>query len=262
MLKYTNAGGAFIKFEESSYRVLNLEGIGGAPVNIQTQKAPFQDGVTYIDTVLEPRYINVEFLLLGADIDGMRRNICNIINPKTTGTLYYTNNDTTYTIDVNVDLAPTFLGGASNIGKNWQRGVLTFIATDPYWKSGAKIATLKAMFDAENEGDVLTPVEIIFAAEGADLVNPKITRYGGLHSEEGEYIKLNYTIPNGDSVYINTAFGKKEIILLSDDTNLLNKLDSGSTFFNLNVGVNEFVITISSGIIDGEIRWRNKYLGV
>ncbi len=262
MLKYTNENGVSITFEENSYRLLNLEGVGGATTNVQTQKAPFQDGVTHIDTVLDPRYINIEFMLLGSDISGMRRNICNIINPKVGGTLYYTNDDATYRVEVYVDLSPLFLGGASNIGKGWQRGALTFIAPEPFWKSAAKVANITSLFSVDNEGDVATPAEIIFAAEGVDLVNPKITRYGTSHSEDGEYIELAYTIPNGDSVYINTVFGKKEITLISTEVSLLNKLTSGSTLFNLNVGTNDLVVIASSGTPAGEIRWRNKYLGV
>lgn len=89
-----------------------------------------------------------------------------------------------------------------------------------------------------NSGDVETGVVITIQINGA-VVTPKI-----YNVDNGEYIIINDTFADGDIITINTIRGQKEITLFSDGvvTNLIGKLESGSTWFQLNPGDNIFTV--------------------
>src|SRR5690625_107551 len=130
---FTNKRGASIRLE-----LVSLEGLGDVEADIQTQGAPFQDGTAYIDTVLEPRYMEAEFLVRGADYDEVRSEriaLASVLNPKLgLGTLTYYSGDDVRKIEAVAESVP-YYPDKENRGKRWQRGVVTFIAPNPYWQS-------------------------------------------------------------------------------------------------------------------------------
>ncbi len=257
MLKYTNANGQSITFDGTEYYLEKLEGCSGPPVDVQIQKAPFQDGATHIDTVLEPRLINIVGSVAGDSVAELRGNLVKVFNPKLSGALTYTYDGYSYLLSVQVETPPLPLSGEKNRGPKFQRFTISLIAPDPLFYSPAVIHSLTASFAVNNAGDVATPVELMIEASGAAVVKPKIT-----NTDTGEYIELDYTIADGEEVYINTAFGKKEITLVSDDTNLFNKLTSASTMFSLPVGTSNLTYTLTSGGRAGELRFYPRHLGV
>jgi phage-related protein len=258
-MEFTNGNGVKTNLDDRlNYFLLDVDGLGAPISTVQAQKAPFQDGVTYIDTVVEERLITAEVALYapsGETITDVRKDFLSLLNPKLgPGSLHYAGKS----IPVYIFNGPKFpTGNKRSTSLMHQIALITFLAPDPYWKSSANISTIAHQFTAANDGDVTTPIELVIEASGADVVNPKIT-----NSDTGEYIELNYTVADGESVYINTAFGKKEITLESDDTNLFQYLTSGSTLFWLETGTNTFSRSASSGTVAGEMRWYNRYLGV
>src|SRR5690606_29532291 len=87
---YTNELGQSIKFSDRPpYVLTKIEGLGDLDADIQTQKAPYQDGETHIDTLFEPRYINMEISIVGENVDDLRRQLSKIMNPKVNGVLRY-----------------------------------------------------------------------------------------------------------------------------------------------------------------------------
>jgi hypothetical protein len=77
-------------------------------------------------------------------------------------------------------------------------------------------------------------------ADVDDISNPVI-----YNAVTGEYFKLNLTLNNGDIIVINTNQGKKSIkkIVNGVVSNAINYLETGSTWFQLDVGQNIFTYT-------------------
>lgn len=63
-----------------------LDGVGDVPVTIESQKAPKQDGSTYIDSTLENRAITIEGMIITKynpeAIKEARRKMQKVLNPK------------------------------------------------------------------------------------------------------------------------------------------------------------------------------------
>lgn len=93
--------------------------------------------------------------------------------------------------------------------------------------------------DIINGGDVETGFSIYLSARGP-VTNPQI-----YNTETNEYIKLNITMAEGDTIFINTIKKQKTIQLTSQGvtTNIIGNLVSGSTWFTLSPGDNLFIIT-------------------
>lgn len=87
-----------------------------------------------------------------------------------------------------------------------------------------------------NNGDVETGVVIHLNALGT-VVNPKI-----YNVDTTDHMILNVTMQAGDEITINTRKKEKSIILLRDGvrSNIVGRLEAGSTWFNLLPGDNVF----------------------
>lgn len=87
-----------------------------------------------------------------------------------------------------------------------------------------------------NGGDMETGVLIRLNAVG-NVVNPKI-----YNTDTGEYMIINQEMQKGDEITINTRKKQKSVTMLRDGTvsNLIGKLQAGSTWFSLIPGDNLF----------------------
>lgn len=90
-----------------------------------------------------------------------------------------------------------------------------------------------------NEGDAAVGVVVTITAQGV-VVNP--TLYNNI---TGEYIGIADTLAAGDEVVINTIRGQKSIT--KNGANVLSKLRAGSTWLQMDVGSNVFLIDADSG---------------
>lgn len=91
-----------------------------------------------------------------------------------------------------------------------------------------------------NGGDVETGVVIHLNALGT-VLNPKI-----YNADTGDRMTLSIEMRAGDEITINTRKKEKSITLLRDgvQTNIVGKLDAGSTWFNLIPGDNVFIYEV------------------
>lgn len=114
--------------------------------------------------------------------------------------------------------------------------------------------------DIINNGDVEVGALITIHALGA-VTTPKI-----YNEDSGEYMILNTTMSDGDTIEINTMRGQKSITLISDGTssNIIGYLQEGSTWFTLVPGDNVFTIDADSGETNMNVTFEviNKYEGV
>ncbi len=259
----------------------SVEGRGGIEANVQMQSAPYQDGATYIDTLLSTRPLTLQVSLIAEsrdELNNLRHRISNIFNPKLgVGQLIYKNGDTERTIEVVVDGSPAFPVGDAK-GKWFQKTAINLIAPNPYWEDtieeNYKLEdfvgsfrfpfTLPTRFSTRgdskvlaNYGDVLTPIEVEFRGP---VTNPVIT-----NESTGEFIRINRAIPVGYKLILDTSFGNKRVEIIAPDGTTMNGfhfIDLQSTFFGLDIGDNRIGFVAEGGSPEVYIRYKHRYLSV
>jgi len=135
-LVYVNGQNESITFETGPYLIVKIEGLGIPNVDRQEQKAPYQDGTTYIDSILQNRDIVVELAITKpndfANIALYRRELSQRLCPKYgLGTLTYTDEDNnSYNIRAVVS---SMVFPNKDFRDPYMRAMITFTACDPYW---------------------------------------------------------------------------------------------------------------------------------
>lgn len=277
---FTNSKGQSIEFKNSAPLFLKTyHGTGGSPVDIQTQKAPYQDGETVIDTTLEMRDMQLEVVILGkntAEVMQYRRELSRVFNPKLgPGVLQLKAETGNYEIEAQPDGAPVFPGGSAR-GALYQECMIALLAPTPFWldtyHESEEIVTwiggmtfpwrlpsgfaLKGpkIINIVNKGDVETPVRIEFRGPAT---NPRVT-----NKISGEYIQVNRELLHGDVLVIATDFGAKRVEI--NGQNVFNWIDLGSSFWQLQVGDNVIEYSSDDQLESAAvtISYRNRYVGV
>lgn len=271
-------------FEITGNYILGKDWSGFGEINVdhKTEKAPYQDGETYIDTILGTKDIVIPFLIKGStrqSVFDRRLIVQKAFNPKLgLGKLVWEQDDgTEYYIDC-LPFSPIFPGGKSQ-GKWYQQVIIRFLAPNPYWYNPTQIQEILIGFSGglqfnwsfpisfgqvgssvivNNLGNVETPVLIYIYGE---VVDPIIT-----NNTTDESIEIVGTVNDGDILIINTAFGEKGALLLSDGeyTNVFQMVDPDSTFWYINPGLNNLSYTVTSEGENAECRvmFYYRYSGV
>jgi hypothetical protein len=256
-----------------------IEGLGDVDLDIQTQKAPYQDGSTYTGATLSERHIPIEVAIL-EDLQANRQILSKIFNPKLgEGLLIYENDLVRREIKAIPEHVPKFPDVRPRIT---QKTIIDLFCPSPYWLTEEKVDQL-VVWDGGlefplqmptefakqseskakillNEGDVATPIFIVF--HGPATAPIKI-----INKTTGEFIEVNQSLMVGERLEINTAFGQKRVNKVLANGNVMNafhNISLDSIFFQLEHGNN--LIDYSSGA-DYEragvtITWRNRYLAV
>lgn len=269
-----------IPFSLPTFPLIEPTGLGEIEADIQTQKAPFQDGSTLIDQLLEDRVIELDFMIRGSNLSELKRRVSRAFNPKDgLGTLQVETDEQKYEIKAVPTITPSYPGGNA-YGPTWQSALVELLCPDPtfydleYTTKQAvgfeggfsfnmefpiNFGSTGANFNLENEGDVETPLRIKFYGP---MDTPKIT-----NNNTDEFIEVNQEIGEDEYLEIYTGFGEKSVELVSNDgdrESVFNFINLESNFFQLQPGDNELVYTaLSEG--EGayvEIEFKNRYLGV
>ena len=287
MIKYENANGKQIELSSDKYRLTSINGVGGPDTDVQTQKAAYQDGTTYIDTLLENRDIDFEIAIIAIDNEELyelRRHLVEVFNPKLgPGTLTYEYHGKKRKIQTVTDKAPEF---PSTLNRRYQPAIVNLICPDPCWQEvelrGERLGDLveKMTFPLMlsptepydttfgrrgyeallvNGGDVDCPVTIVFRGPAEQ---PQITNL-----TTDEFIKVNQTLQSNERLEVTTEFGNKRAEIIDDDGNVQNAfhyLDLESTFWQLKPGDNyiTFFADVDRDQAAVTIRYRNRYVGI
>jgi hypothetical protein len=263
---FTNTKGQSVELKSSApFLLQSIDGLGDVDADTQTQKSPFQDGSTYIDSVLQERAISLEIVILAdkSTLLEKRQYLASVFNPKLgKGVLRYENGEIIREIEAVPDGVPVFPSGKENRGPTFQKALVNLLCPNPFWKSPeiTEEPTFEPLFQFPfegvfeigmqrdnriivNDGDAPTPVFIEFHGPA---VNPKIT-----NKTTGEFIKVNQTLQEGEVMKIDTTPGKKSVYFVQPDgtaRNVFNWIDLESTFFQLVVGENEIEYSADSDI--------------
>jgi len=264
------------------YYLVSAGNMGTAPVETQTQRAPYQDGAAYIDSRLEPRTIAINVFIKAtseADLVDKRRKLVRVFNPKDgEGTLKWQG-----AIERNIKAVPNpgveFPGGES-IGPNWQRCTVYLLAAKPLFYDPEinkpimaaflgglsfpfsfpmSFSTAGSKLEMKNMGDVAAPVEIDFYGPA---LNPIVR-----NETTGKHIKVIKEILDGEVLKIRTAQGEKSVVIVKGDgseENAMHYLDDTSEFWHLEPGANTVSYEEESGSQDAEVyvRWYDYYIGI
>lgn len=283
---YTNANNESVSISRTgTFRIIDIDGLGKVESEVQTIKSPFQDGETYVDSILEMRYISLEVGIFAeneAQLYQHRRTLSRIFNPKMRGgTLLCEFPNGKREIGAIPEASVDFPTGDNS--PKFQRALIELVCPDPYWLSltvqtqpmanwigglkfplsfrghSLKFAERGTRVTLNNDGDVSSPVEITFKGTAT---NPIV-----LNKTTGEFIKVNRVLDATDKLIISTKFGDKRVEIENAEgvrTNAFNWLDIESTFFQLVTGDNEIEYTSDTGtdLTTVEIKWRNRYLGI
>lgn len=244
-----------------------VDGLGDVAANIQIQQVQHLDGGKYLDCTLQERSISVEFLIVADPSAGYdevttpRSKISRVLNPRLgLGKLRYENDSVVKEIEAVADSVPVFPDVLRT--EVMQKGLVSFVCPDPYWRDIADTKTEIALWEPRfefpleltaegsemgvrspslivnvlNTGHVETGMIIKFRATGT-VVNPAL-----VNVNTAEYFKINRTLTAGETITINTNRGKKRIesTLNGVTTNIFNNIVFGSTFLQLDIGDNLF----------------------
>lgn len=283
-IEFINSRGVSVLFDGNPYGLVSIEGLGDVESEAQSQKAPYIDGVDYIESVFEPRYLPTEILIRGKDyseVASLRRDLSSILNPKLgLGELHYRSpGGREYIIPAVGESVPVYPDLEAR-GELWQRGLVTFMAPNPYWRSPNETAkplvayvgnfklpmTFPFMLGTSgskttlyNDGDVPAPVRIEMHGP---TTNPQI-----FNRTTGEYIRINRTIAQGEVMHINTESGRQRITVTDEEgkeTSAFGYLDHNSDLFYLELGENIIEHVADAGNRHAEVivRWDSMFVGV
>lgn len=280
-LTYTNARGESVVFSNHPPFILSkFEGLGDVNADVQSQKSPFQDGSTHVDTILDPRYIDLEVAIVAENIDERRRELARIMNPKIKGKLRYEDEKVVREIECINEHVPNF----PTKHQSFNLARINMIAHDPYWQDTSpsvdEMSVFVGMFEfpleiphdegiefgqqgekikINNPGDVETPVRIEF---NGPAVNPKVTNV-----TTGEYILVDRAIGAEQKLVITTDFGNKSVEIYDENglvENAFHWIDLNSTFWQLIPGENVIQYGADIGMDTAKIliTRHNRYVGI
>jgi len=267
-LKFTNTRGESVTFNEfgSPFLANEINGLGDVDADVQTQKAPYQDGTTFLDSILTPRMINFKLIILGSnddEISSRRSELARVFNPKSgEGVLEIVYGNVVRVIDAVAEHVPIYQSGNDNRMSSYQYGLIDLICPNPYWQSTAVTEEpafeplfsfpFEGVFEMGmqrdqriifNDGDALAPLQVEFFGPA---LNPKI-----INNTTGEFIKINQELFEGERMMIDTSDGNKSVFFvdaLGVKRNVFNWIDLDSTFFKIIVGENDIEYTADSDI--------------
>lgn len=276
-IQLTNQQGeSIILGNQAPYFLQSLDGAGEVAVVLESQKAPEQDGSTYLDNTLENRFLTMEGMIVTKDrpeaVLQARRKLQRVLNPKL-GEVKVTYEGKEIT--GMAETTPVFPDDRGNKGLYYQKFLLHLVCHQPFWldpvHQGRELSylmggirfklTLPTSFShrgfrrkAINEGDVATPVTVEFLGPA---INPTVT-----NETTGEYIRVNRELGETDVLDICTAFGKKHVLI--NGANAFHYIDLNSTFWQLVPGENLLSYASNNDSIKTKVtvRWYSRYIGL
>ncbi|QHJ73612.1 tail protein [Butyrivibrio virus Arian] len=274
---YTSPQNDIIDLANNNLFVLkDVDGLTGVNVSISSAEMAIMDGDIETNTKTDPRQIviYIEFRQ-GVDIEAAKNKILAVIKPKQTGVLTYTHEGRTVAINATVENISMPRFTAKTVLQ------IKYHCAYPYWQDAEWIINnikhvlsmhhFKLVVNAAkpivfgrvqsqiaqsilNDGDVTTGITFTIIAYGT-VINPKIER-----EEDGAAFRLNQTMNAGDVIEINTTRGKKRVSL--NGTNIINKVQGGSNWLQLNIGYNTFTLSDDNNATNVylQIKYKRSYV--
>lgn len=265
-LNISSAFGTLPLWDSDYFIVSNIDGMTAAAVNVSSNTVYSMDGDRITNMQTQPREIIIDLTIKpDVSVEAAKEHVFKHIKPKQPATLLLR-----YDLS-GAEQSKAITGRISNISMpRFTNNVImqiTLYCAQPYWEDAEYIVKYisdilnlhrfeitwseplpMGVYDMTrtrsflNEGDAAVGMIVTITAQG-DVVNPAL--YNNL---TGEYIGIDDTLSVGDEIVINTIRGQKSIT--KNGVNVLSKLRAGSTWMQLDVGENTFLIDADSGASD------------
>lgn len=268
------------------YMTSKIDGLNPPAGTISTSTYAGMDGSYLNNAFIEKRNIVISFQMRGIDIEKRRHLLYRVVKPSRYIKIYYK----TAGIDVYTE-GYVETCEVSNFDA-LTSGQISIICPDPYWYSTVAIYAYYSQVtgafhfpfpesDApfslgvysttdniiiQNDGDE-TGFTIRIEASSDETV-PEIAAVTPTiyNADTGEYLQIKGDILKGDVITITTKTGNKTVTLTRNgvDSNIINRLVSGSTWLSLREGKNTFHVQAVRGVknLKVTLMHRNAYLGV
>lgn len=263
-----------------------IEGLNPPAGTISTSTYAGMDGSYLNNAFIEKRNVVISFQMRGIDIEKRRHLLYRVVKPSRYIKVYYK----TAGIDVYTE-GYVETCEISNFDA-LTSGQISIICPDPYWYSTSAVYAYYSQVtgafhfpfpesDApfplgiysttdniiiQNDGDE-TGFTIQIEASSSETV-PEIAAVTPTiyNADTGEYLQIKGDILKGDVITITTKTGNKTVTLTRNgvDSNIINRLVSGSTWLSLREGKNTFHVQAVRGVknLKVTLMHRNAYLGV
>jgi hypothetical protein len=279
-ITFINADDEEFNISPPNYLLLNFDGFEQGQVEIQSSKAPYQDGETYIDNLFAKKIITLEIALFGdnqQEVFDRRLIISRIFNSRLGMGKLRLQQVTGSTYDIDVITKSIQFGSVTS--KYHNKAIIELIAPNPFWYDPTQVESIMVGFsggfsfpfsfpfnlgtvgseiEVANSGNIETPIMIYFYGE---VIDPVIT-----NETTDEEIIITQTINDGDILIVNTAFGEKSALILSggEYVNAFEYVDPDSTFWKLAPGSNTIKYTVTSEGANAQCRiyYYHRYSGV
>ena len=270
----------------NQYMTSKIDGLNPPSGTISTSTYAGMDGSYLNNAFIEKRNVVISFQMRGIDIEKRRHQLYRVVKPSRYIKIYYR----TANIDVYTE-GYVETCEASNFD-TLTSGQISIICPDPYWYSTSAVYAYYSQVtgafhfpfpesDApfplgiysttdniiiQNDGDE-TGFTIQIEASSGETV-PKIAAVTPTiyNADTGEYLQIKGDILKGDVITIATKIGNKTVTLTRNgvDSNIINRLVSGSTWLSLREGKNTFHVQAVRGVknLKVTLMHRNAYLGV
>lgn len=261
-LDFISARGNILPLVNNEYFYLSgVDGLTRTNVSLSTSAIPSMDGDNVNNIQAQPRSI-VLYLEAksGKNVEEVKRYVTSFVKPKLTGRLRWKQNER--------EIEITGIVQALEMPRFSKKCVMqiTLYCSEPYWADLeyliVEISNIIGMhYFPLDMGGLAFPVEGVpfgvyernhiktFVNEG-DVASGMIITVTALtvatnpvlhNLSTGQFIGINDKLIAGDEVIISTYKGRKTIT--KNGVNIIDKIMPGSTFLQLEVGGNEFMIS-------------------
>lgn len=259
-----------LQISNNDFPVTSVDGLTPAGATINTSGAGIADGTFFNSSYVNQRNIVITIIPNG-DAEQARLTLYKYFKPKYNCRLYFTTNTRQVYIDGYVEKFEGSLFG------NRQAFQISIICPNPFFvdvNSGALIqsfitsaftfpvsipeegvtfgnVTPGTSLNVVNAGEESTGIVIDLVASG-NVIGPTI-----YNETTRETFTLNVEMIEGDLITIDTRKGHKTITLNREGviTNILNKIEQGSTWFTLPQGDNYFTYSCAYGAVNLTIEY-------
>jgi predicted phage tail component-like protein len=270
----------------NQYMIAKIDGLNPPAGTVSTSTYAGMDGSYINNAFIEKRNIVISFQMRGVDIEKRRHRLYKVVKPSQYIKIYYR----TANIDVYTE-GYVETCEVSNFD-TLTSGQINIICPDPYWYSTSAVYAYYSQVtgafhfsftesDApfplgaysttdniiiQNDGDE-TGFTIQIEASSSETV-PEIAAVTPTiyNADTGEYLQIKGDILKGDIITITTKTGNKTVTLTRNgvDSNIINRLVSGSTWLCLREDKNTFHVQAVRGVknLKVTLMHRNAYLGV
>lgn len=264
---------------ESNYQVIDIEGLDPPKAQLYTNALASMDGEKFKSSKLDMRNL-VLTVKINGDVETNRINLYKYFGAGKWCKVFYKNGTRDVFIEGYVETieCPLF-----TINQQMQ---ISIVCPTPYFKSvdiiytdisvvvagftfpftidesGVIISQLipNRVTPVINDGEFVTGFEIVMRALADGISTPII-----YNTDTGEYLSVSVVLNKGDVLRINTNKGSKSIVKISDgvETNIINNLEYGSTWFQLETGVNNFTYEVNNAqLLEVIFEYHHQYEGV